>query len=133
MGCTLPTNDRCFVAKHDGATPSSNIFPTLQNQSKVRRFVHVHEATSLRTRIEGFPREAIRVAKDSCGKYVWLDLETGAVFFWDHELDGSGEKIAESFEAFLGSLQPFDAMSVRLRSGQVMGAWIDPPFKPEFD
>jgi len=87
----------------------------------------------MRERIEGFPKKAIPIAEDSCGNYVWLDQETGAIFFWDHEIDGVGEKIAESFETFLTILQPFDPSSVRLRPGQVKSVWANPDFKPEFD
>jgi hypothetical protein len=133
LGCALPLSYRAFVTKHDGATPESNIFSTSGNQSEAREFVHVREAASLRTNIEGFPREGIPVAADSCGNYVWLDPRTGEVFFWDHELEGIGEKIADGFDAFLEGLQPFDAKSIELKPGQVISAWIDPKFKAKFD
>ncbi len=133
LGCLIPSDYRTFVLKHDGATPAPNIFASSQNQSEVRRFVRLSEAASLRASIEGFPSKAIPVAEDSCGNYVWLDHKTGAVFFWDHELEQDGEKIADSFEAFLASLEPFDPQSVRLEPGQVKSVWVDPSFKPEFD
>ncbi len=133
MKCLLPSAYRAFVARHDGATPEDNIFSTSANQSEVRRFIRLTEAASLRASIEGFPRQAIPMAEDSCGNYVWLDHKSGAVFFWDHEQDSDGEKIADTFDLFLADLQPFDPKSVNLKPGQVKSAWIDPNFKPEFD
>jgi SMI1-KNR4 cell-wall len=133
LKCALPASFRAFVAKHDGAVPQDNIFSTSDNQSGVSRFVPVSEAARLRTGIEGFPDQAIPIAEDDCGNYVWLHPKTGEIFFWDHEIECDGQRIAESFDSFLSMLQPFDPASIKVQPGKVISVWIDPDFKPEFD
>jgi hypothetical protein len=133
LGCRLPTSYRAFVRRHDGAKPEDNIFDVPGNQSSVRRFVPLLNAAALRGQIEGFPANGVPIAEDDCGNYVWLTADTAAIFFWDHEIDAPSARIADDFDQFLASLQPFDPASVRLAPGQVRRAWINPDFKPKFD
>lgn len=133
LSCRLPASYRDFIGRHNGAKPSDNAFSLSGNESGVRSFIPIEEAATLRDQIEGFPSHAIPIAEDGCGNYVWLEPDAGAVFFWDHELDESGVRIADSFEDFLALLRPFDPSSVKLKPGQVIRVWIDPNFKPEFD
>ena len=133
LGARLPSAFKEFVRKHDGVTPQENVFDVTGNQSGVRAFVPIAEASRLRAQIAGFPDNGIPVAEDGCGNYVWLDPGSGAAFFWDHEIDGPSERIAENFGEFLASLRPFDPATVKLSPGQVNHVWVHPDFKPEFD
>ncbi len=133
LSCRIPQSYRRFVSRHDGARPNNNILAVPGDEISVRKFVPVVEAAALRDGIEGFPPHAIAIAEDDCGNYVWLEPRTGAVFFWDHEQDEHGVLIADNFDDFLALLQPFDPSSIKLGPGQVISAWIDPDFKPEFD
>ena len=133
LGCRLPIAYREFVRKHDGATPQANTFEIPGNQSCVRCFVPLVEAAVLRIQIDGFPAYGVPVAEDGCGNYVWLDPNSAAIFFWDHEVDEPPAPIADDIDQFLASLQPFDPAWVRLAPGQVLSAWIDPDFKSRFE
>jgi hypothetical protein len=133
LGVRLPSAFREFVRKHDGVTPQENVFELPGNKSGVRAFVPIAEAASLREKIEGFPANGIPVAEDSCGNYVWLDPDSGAAFFWDHEIDSPSECIAEDFGEFIASLRPFDPTTVKPSPGRVKHVWVHPDFKPEYD
>ncbi len=133
LGCRLPLAWREFTRRHDGASPSPNTFDVPDNRSGVRAFVPILEAADLRQQIEGFPLHGVPIAQDDCGNYIWLDPESGGVFFWDHEVDGPSSLIAPDVEAFVAGLQPFDASSVKLEPGQMISAWVHPDFKPQFD
>lgn len=132
LGCSLPPAWREFVRRHDGATPTPNTFDVPGNQSGVRAFVPVLQAAVRRQQVEGFPPHGVPMAEDDCGNYVWLDPRSGAVFFWDHELNDPSALIAPDVEAFVVGLQPFDASSVKLEPGQVISAWVHPDFKSQF-
>lgn len=58
--------------------------------------------------------------------------EGGAIFFWDHEIEGGIYKLADSFDAFLDMIEPFDALAIKPAPGQVESAWIDPDFLKQF-
>lgn len=134
IGRTLPFEYFEFVRTHNGATPESNSIPIgTDNESGVRCFVSVAEAVSLVDEIEGFPAETIPLAEDGCGNYFYVSLRSGSVFFWDHEIDGGDTKVASTLAEFVSALAPFDASAVKLAPGQVIYAWVDPSFKPEFD
>ena len=134
IGGTLALEYFEFVRTHNGATPESNSIPIgSDNESGVRCFVPVAEAVSLVSEIEGFPRETIPLAEDGCGNYFYISLRSGGVFFWDHEIAGGDTKVASTLAEFVSALEPFDASTVKLAPGQVIYAWVDPTFKPEFD
>lgn len=131
LGCRLPASLRNFAQEHDGARPEDNAFDLPGNQSGVRTFISLADAPQLRRQIDGFPRAGVPIADDGCGNYVWLRPETGEILFWDHEVEGDGNIIAQDFGLFLATLRPFDSGSVKLRPGQLKGVWIDPDFLAE--
>lgn len=133
LRCQLPPAWKEFARQHDGAVPQNNVFPTKDNETGVRCFISLLEAASLRQQIDGFPDRGVPIAEDGCGNYVWGDPATGAIFFWDHEIDELTAAIAPDLDSFLASLQPFDSSSVELAPGQVLEVWVHPDFKPEFD
>jgi hypothetical protein len=128
----LPPSYVEFVGKHDGAKPAANSFVTSDNEVGVSRFIPVAEAVDLAREIDGFPPQVIILAEDDCGNYFYVEPETGAVCFWDHEVDGADEQVAEDVSAFVAKLTPFDPERVELAPGQVRSAWVNPSFKPEF-
>ncbi|UYY77158.1 SMI1/KNR4 family protein [Sphingomonas sp. R1] len=132
IGQSLPLSYIQFVMLHDGAKPGENVIKTSDNEVGVSRFIPVREAAALSGEIEGFPSSAIAFAEDDCGNYFYIAPSNGAVYFWDHELEGVDERMAEDASDFMAKLSPFDASTLQLRPGQVRSAWIDPSFKPEF-
>ena len=129
----LPESYLAFVQKHDGAEPESNIIDLGSDDSSgVRRFISVAEASSASYPVDGFPRSCIPLAEDDCGNYFYLSLSSGQVFFWDHEIEGGDQLLANDLPGFLNLLRPFDDSSVKLTPGQVLRVWTRPGFKPEF-
>ena len=132
IGHSLPASYLDFVKLHDGAAPKANSIKTSNNEIGISRFIPVREASDLGARIDGFPAHAIPFAEDDCGNYLYVAPLSGAVYFWDHELEGADEQLAEGAIALAEKLKPFDVSTVKLAPGQVKRAWIDPSFKPEF-
>jgi hypothetical protein len=129
LGRSLPKSYLNFVEEHDGARPAANIFKVGENNSaEVSEFVSAHESIRIPCAVEGFPKNALAIARASGGNFVYLAPENLAVYFWDHEIEDADIKIAGSFDEFLDNLQPFDASQIKLKPGQVKSAWIDPDF-----
>jgi hypothetical protein len=57
-------------------------------------------------------------------------LAHGAVF-WDRENEGPDVKVADTFNALLERLEPFDEDAVHLDPDDVESVWIDPGFRPD--
>ena len=128
----LPTSYVEFARHHDGAVPESNSLGISANEVGVSRFIPERAAVEVATGIEGFPANVIPLAEDDCGNYFYVELCSGAVHFWDHELEGPDERVADSVLAFVDRLNPFDASRAKLTPGQVRRLWVNPSFKPEF-
>ena len=128
IGTSLPREYRSFLADYDGAEPETNVVSISEkNASGVNRFIPARDILREREGIENIPPRAIPMAWDGCGNYFILDITTGEVLFWDHET-ADLTRIAESFEGFLSTLQPFNPDDVELKPGQVKTAWVDPDF-----
>jgi cell wall assembly regulator SMI1 len=128
-GMRLPDQYRAFLLQHNGAKPETNIFSTPDgNESGVNEFIPMGELLSASQHIDGVIGRFLAVARDDCGNYVCLDLDSeGEVFFWDHEQPDK-LRLAKSWNEFLQMLRPFDVSKVELRPEQVIKAWIDPEF-----
>lgn len=132
FGRPLPPSYINFVRHHNGARPDSNTIATLNNEVSVSRFIPVEETRQLAMSIEGFPTNVIPLAEDDCGNYFYVVPQTGAVHFWDHEVEHRSEQIATNVSQFTERLTPFDPSQVKLAPGQVKRVWVNPAFKPEF-
>lgn len=119
-----------FVVKNDGAEPETNIFKIDENnESGVNGFIPVDQIYKESSLIENLPQFSFPVAWTEGGNYVLIcQGENGSVYFWDHEQPEKMKKLADNFNSFLNSLEPFDIKTVKLKSGQVKEAWIDPDF-----
>jgi hypothetical protein len=67
-------------------------------------------------------RQYQALAEDECGNYI-AELESGSVWFWDHETDAM-EKLAESVPEFIGACT--DPTPIEVDPTQVESVWIDP-------
>lgn len=136
IGQPLDEQFRRFVTHQNGATPGSNSFPVngVAHMGGVDQFIAVEDIVAERSYIDDLPSHAYPVALSSGGNYVLLDQgQGGAIFFWDHEIEGGIYKVAESFETFLDMLEPFDVSTIKPAPGQVKSAWIDPDFLKQLD
>ena len=126
---------RRFVETNDGAYPEDNSFPVgdIAHMGGVDRFIPIESIIRQREYIEDIGPHAYPVALSACGNYVILDQgKEGAIFFWDHEVEGGLTKIADRFDGFLNLLEPFDVASIKLAPGQVKSAWINPDLLKQF-
>jgi len=125
----LPQSFLQFVRTHDGAEPETNIFEVGgTNESGVNGFIPVAEILKERANLDELQTTAFPIAWAEGGNYVFLDAQSGEVYFWDHEQPSKPVQIAPDFDAFLNLLEPFDPSSIQLKPGQVQSAWIDPEF-----
>lgn len=130
LGCKIAASFREFVRTQDGAKPETNVFKIApDNESGVNRFIPVREIPRERARLDHLPRQAYPIAWAEGGNYVVIDESRGgAVVFWDHETPKLPTVLADSFDAFLNLLEPFDVSTIQLKSGQVKKVWVDPEF-----
>jgi hypothetical protein len=129
IGHELPADFGQFLSQHDGARPETNEFKVGQdNGAGVNVFFRTadvaKEKASLGDRLSA---DTWPIADAEGGNLVCLKLVDGvwSVVFWDHEREDETH-LADSFTAFLESLERFDPQSVELKPGQVKSAWIDP-------
>lgn len=132
IGYSLPPSYVSFVNAHDGAEPEANSLTTANNEVGISRFIPVNEAFHLAASIEGFPGGVIPLAEDDCGNYFYIEPQTGAVHFWDHEVENPYQRVAQNALVFSEMLMPFDPSTVKISPGQATRVWVDPSFKPEF-
>jgi hypothetical protein len=110
VGVPLPTSYVDFVKLHDGAKPASNLVMTANNEVNIRRFIPVREAVEEARAADGFPYKVIPLAEDGSGNYFYVEPISGAVCFWDHEVEETGERLAESAFALAEQLQPLSLL-----------------------
>ena len=137
IGQRIPQAFLASFAHVHGGEPDGNTFAVGATglDSGVNEFIELgaareeYEAGGFRE-LGGF----LPIAFAEGGNYVCVKLadpNAGAIYFWDHEVAPPAQglhPVADSLEAFLNALQPFDPGSVVLREGQVVKAWIDPDF-----
>ncbi len=130
LGEPLVRDYLTFLERNDGAEAESNICAIDRaSNCAVTGFIPVRDIPEEMSWIENLPDRAFPIAWAEGGNYVLLDQgKGGAVFFWDHELPDDMIRIADDFDAFLETLEPFDPSSVVLKPEDVKKAWIDPDF-----
>lgn len=135
IGQPLDAQFRSFIEAHNGAVPEDNSFPVdgVAHMGGVNEFIAVEDIISKRGYVDGIAPRAYPVAVSAGGNYVILDQDQGgAIFFWDHEVEGGISKLADSFGAFLDMIEPFDTSAFKPALGQVRRAWIDSDFLKQF-
>jgi len=136
IGKPLDGQFRVFVETYDGAHPEENSFTVddVAHMGGVNEFIAVKDIVRKRGYIDDIAPGAYPVAVSAGGNYVILDQDRhGAIFFWDHEIEGGLSKLADSFDAFLDMIAPLDASAIQPTSGKVIRAWIDPDFLKQLD
>ena len=135
IGQPLDDQFRKFIEANNGADPEENSFPVdgVAHVGGVNEFIPVEDIVDERRYIDDIAPRAYPVASSEGGNYVILDQDQGgAIFFWDHEVEGAISKIADGFDAFLNMIEPFDPAAIKPAPGQVKSAWIDPDFLKQF-
>jgi hypothetical protein len=135
IGQPLDVQFRRFIDGNNGANSEGNSFPVngISHVGGITEFIPIQNAIREREYIDDIPSSAYPVASSEGGNYVILDQnQGGAIYFWDHEVEGGISKLADSFDAFLDMIEPFDASTITPAPGQVKSAWIDPDFLKQF-
>jgi hypothetical protein len=117
-GHALPVAYRDFLESHDGAVPEPNTLPDAASGSdvSVRTFFSVEEVLGQLEQLGPgrVPEEVLPIADDDLGNGLFISLEDGSVWYWDHdEEDPSEEDLwaaltreAEDLEELLDRLEP---------------------------
>jgi hypothetical protein len=127
----LPPEYVEFLAVYDGAKPPPNVLEGTNYGVGVNSFLPASEIINRANLVEGLSSNLLPFGEDDSGNFVCIGSNDHRIYFWDHEID-SDKVVAESFDEFLGRLEPFDLSSVKLEPGQVKRVWVNPDFKPEF-
>ena len=129
LGKLLPENYKEFLLNYNGAKPESNTFKIgIDNDCGVDRFIPISKIIDEAKNIDHAYTSQIPIAWAEGGNYILLDLETGKISFWDHEIPEGQVELAPDINSFIDQIEPFDPNSVELKEGQVKSAWIDPEF-----
>ncbi len=149
ISAKLPDDYVEFIKKYGDGRPEDNKFYP-NDHVYVRKFLSIFSDSKYDYIIgklkninsmddDRIPRNFIPIADDDFGNYILLDLVTGSIWFWDHELDGSEPerpddkpyiKIAQDFKRFFDSLVPVD--SEKLPKAKFVATKIDPEFAKKF-
>lgn len=135
IGQPLDGQFRRFIGANNGADPEENSFAVdgVAHVGGVTEFIPIENVILEREYIDDIGPQAYPIASSEGGNYVLLDQgQGGAIFFWDHEVEGGIWKLADSFDEFLDMIEPFDASAIKPAPGQVKSAWIDPDFLKQF-
>jgi len=129
LGYSLPKTYEEFLLQYNGAKPELNIFKINEdNNIGVDRFIPISNIKDEIKNIDHVSSTKIPIAWAEGGNYILLDLESGKISFWDHEIPEKQYELADNINTFIGQLEPFDYSTVELQEGQVESAWIDPDF-----
>jgi hypothetical protein len=116
VGRPLPVAYRDFLEAHDGATPEPNHLPDAAGSAEVavRTFHSVEEVLA---RLEALgpgrvPEELLPVSDDEFGNGLFVHLEDGSVWSYDHEEEDPEE--VDLWAAFTREAEDLDELLDRL-------------------
>jgi cell wall assembly regulator SMI1 len=119
---TFPEDYRNFLAKVNVGMPESNIIKIQKLVTSISMFYGVsnNDTYDISANVDTFsgrlPDQVISIAEAGGGNQICLQLDTGAVFFWDHEMEATEDEVpsydnmsllAPSFNDFLQMIQPY--------------------------
>src|SRR3954452_1645950 len=115
-GRPLPVAYRDFLEAHDGATPEPNHLPDAAGSADVgvRSF---HSADEVLVRLETLgpdrvPEELVPISDDEYGNGLFVHLEDGSVWSYDHEEEDPEE--VDLWAAFTREAEDLDELLDRL-------------------
>ena len=148
LGITLPKDYREFLLRYNVAVPEHNSFDGGLDVGVTSFFgISSNELDDLIKQNSIYagrmPANILAIADGPCGNLICLDLETGAVYWWDNEQEAAAfgedeptfdnmELLAASFPEFLQRLEPFDPDSVPFDPSQVISVEISPEAREKF-
>ena len=129
LGVSIPEGYRTFLQVTDGGRP---IEGTFSPNVGVTEFLGAREIVTVRSRLRGrLPDIFLPIALAAGGNYICISVaggQEGAIYFWDHQLEGDGatERLAASFDDFVSQLRELPAKD--LPPHRVLSVEIDPEF-----
>lgn len=128
VGAPIPLDFATFLSKHNGAFPDVNLFRASNGiGGTVTEFLSTDRMLATkRLMFDRFPEDLWPIAQTESGNFVLMRFRHPvSVLFWDHETEYI-VVLADSFDEFFVSMQPYETNAVLLRPEQVLEAWIDP-------
>ena len=147
LGFVLLPSYAAFLQRFNGAIPETNIFEIPGLTASISSFLGRSpqplddlEAT-YQTYFDRLPEQTMPVALAAGGNLIVLNMNTGKVYFWDHENEAApGEQpsysnmhlLAETFDDFMESLMPYNPNTVTLDPAAVISVKLKPGFAEKF-
>lgn len=114
LNASLPESYKAFLSEHNGGRPAPDKFKTRDGkyETGIRFFFGITSGIYglqsnlilLKTRL---PEGSLAIATDSGGNFVLLDIDTGSISFFDHELEITS-LVSDDFVSFLANLFKVD-------------------------
>jgi hypothetical protein len=132
LGFEPPPALLAFLRAHDGARPEENdvdeSLPGAEAGIGVDDFLGVDGVVDTVQRLGSRLRsDVVPIADAAGGNLVCMSSQDGSIWFWDHELEDADplSRIADSLDAFLTMLRPFDIGNVEFTEEEKSG-WVNP-------
>jgi SMI1-KNR4 cell-wall len=143
----FPDQYRDFLAKFNIGLPEANIIESVDLTTSVSVFYgicknHPRDLLANKNMFEGrLPKNVITIAEAGGGDQICLQLETGAIFFWNHEEECGEDELpsydnmsllSPSFEGFLNNIKPYKSEDADLGSMEILSVELKPGFAEKF-
>lgn len=148
LGVNFPREYREFLATYNAAKPEANQVITQAVTTAVDSFFGITDdkgddlvAQNLETYSGRVPDGVIAIASCAGGNLICLQMETGAIFFWDHEEEASPDEptfdnmelLAPTLNAFLKLMVPYNPSDFpEFDPKNVISVWSAPGSDDEF-
>lgn len=114
LNASLPESYKAFLSEHNGGIPTPDKFKTRDGkyETGIRLFFGITSGTYglqgnlilLKARL---PEGSLAIAIDSGGNFILLDINTGSISFFDHELETTS-LVSDDFASFIANLFKVD-------------------------
>lgn len=143
----LPLEYKEFLHRYNVAVPEDNKVEHGETTTSIDEFFGISDdklydlvSQNQLTYFGRLPSGVIAIAHCAGGNLICLQLETGAVFFWDHEEEASPDEptydnmtlLAPSFGAFLKLIEPYSGDDLNFDEHRATHVWTAPDFDEKF-
>jgi SMI1-KNR4 cell-wall len=122
LSVKLPSDYKEYLFKYNGAELGRNIIQVLDITTSISEFFGITNSKNndifqvADTFFRRIPNSVIAIARAGGGNLICLQTETGAIYFWDHDLEATDDEepsyenmslLAPTFNSFLSIIQPY--------------------------
>jgi hypothetical protein len=133
VGHALPVAYRDFLEANDGAVPEANHLPDAASTAEVsvRAFHSVEEILRALDQLgpDRIPDEVLPIADDDLGNGLFISLDDGSIWSYDHEAEDPSEE--DLWAAFTREAEDLEELLDRLEPVAVAETDVDPDLLDE--